>query len=174
MIREGYRNLLLEDVEYKVDETGFGVWRRFAYPSGELFEEFVSHARLLGLPLVHYTRGRCPETGKRVTAKGVVAVGRFALGIVAIGHVSMGIIAVGQLTLGMLFGLGQAATGLAALGQVAVAAAVGIGQAATGYMAVGQIAAGQYVLAQFGLGQEVWDMRGMSPAAGQFFRSLLP
>lgn len=174
MVNEDFRNLLLEDVEYQTEETRLGVWRRFVYPNGELFEEFVSHGRVLGLPLLHYTRGKCPETGKRITAKGIVAVGRFALGVVAIGHASVGMIAVGQLGLGLLFGLGQAATGLLALGQLTVAGAFGVGQIATGYVAIGQFAFGRYVLAQVGLGQDVWDMRGISPAAEQFFRSLMP
>src|SRR5262245_11706129 len=116
------KNLLLEPVEYQIDETPRGVWRRFLYPTGELFEEFTSHRRVLGLPLLHYTRGRCPETGKRVTARGFIAVGRFALGVVAIGQVSAGIIAVGQLAFGVLFGLGQGTTGAFALGQLTLAA----------------------------------------------------
>jgi hypothetical protein len=37
------KNLLFEKVEYKIDETPRGVWRRYLYPDGQLFEEFVSH-----------------------------------------------------------------------------------------------------------------------------------
>jgi hypothetical protein len=168
------KNQLLAEVEYKVDETPRGVWRRFLYPDGQLFEEFVSHRWVGGLPLLHYTRGRCPETGRRVVARGVVAIGRLALGVVAIGHASAGVIAIGQLAVGLLFGLGQAATGMFALGQLALAGIVGIGQFATGWMAVGQFGIGRYVLAQLGVGEHVWDMRGASPVAQQFFRSFLP
>src|SRR5256885_1818581 len=103
------KNQLLAEVEYKIDETPRGVWRRFLYPDGQLFEEFVSHRWVGGLPLLHYTRGRCPETGRRVVARGVVAIGRLAVGVVAIGHASAGVIAIGQLAVGLLFGLGQAA-----------------------------------------------------------------
>jgi hypothetical protein len=74
----------------------------------------------LGLPLLHYTRGICPETGRRIIAKGVLAVGRLAMGVLAIGHASFGAIAIGQLGLGILLGLGQGATGLYAVGQVAL------------------------------------------------------
>ena len=81
-------NLLLEEVEYKIEETNFGVWRRFGYIDGTSFHEFKSHNSWMGLPLVHYTFGRNPETGRRVVAKGVIAVGRLACGIVAIGHAS--------------------------------------------------------------------------------------
>ncbi len=168
------KNLLLEDIKYKIDETPRGVWRRFVYPTGELFEEFTSHRRLFGVPLLHYTRGKCPETGRRIVARGIVAIGRLAVGVIAIGHASAGIIALGQLALGVLLGLGQATTGVIALGQLAVAALFGLGQVATGYVAIGQFGFGQYVLAQFGFGTHVWDMREVSPVAEQFFRRFLP
>ncbi len=86
-----------------------------------------------------------------------------------IGQASLGVIAIGQLAIGLCFGLGQASTGFVALGQLALAVAAGIGQ-----IAVGQFALGQHVLAQFGFGDEVWDMRGVSPAAKQFFESFMP
>jgi len=38
---ESVRNLLLENVEYKITKTDWGTWRRFMYPNGVLFEEFV-------------------------------------------------------------------------------------------------------------------------------------
>ena len=114
------KNLLLEKVEYKIEKTKFGVWRRFVYPTGAYFAEFKSNASFLGLPLLHNTRGICPETGRRIIAKGVLAVGRLAMGILAIGHASFGLIAIGQLGLGILFGLGQGTTGLYAIGQFAL------------------------------------------------------
>ncbi len=168
------KNLLLEEIKYKIDETSFGTWRRFLYPTGMLFEEFVSHSRIMGLPLVHFTRGKCPETGRRIVAKGIIAIGRLAIGVVAIGQASAGVIAIGQLAVGLLFGLGQATTGVLAIGQLAIGAAFGLGQLATGYVTIAQIGFGKYVLAQIGFGEHVWDMRGAAPAARQFFRSLIP
>ena len=50
---------------------------------------------------------------------------------------------------------------------------MGIGQFALGEVAVGQFAIGKYVLAQIGIGEYVWDMRGSSPEAVEFFRSLI-
>jgi hypothetical protein len=167
-------NLLLQNVQYKIDETPWGTWRRFVYSDGSLFEEFVSHRWLWGLPLLHYTRGKCPETGKRVVAKGIVAIGRLAVGVFALGHASAGIVAVGQASFGLLFGLGQLAGGLFALGQGAIALVLGVGQFATGYAAIGQLAMGKYVLAQFGLGVHVWDTFGVAPAAREFFKPLIP
>ena len=167
-------NLLLERVVYQVEETRLGVWRRFLYPGGELFEEFTSHRKVRGLPLLHFTRGKCPETGKRVVAKGVIAVGRKAVGVVAVGQAALGVIAVGQLALGLLLGLGQASWGLVALGQLAIGGLFGLGQVATGAVTIGQVGLGKYVLAQLGYGEHVWDTRSTSPAAREFFRWLIP
>jgi hypothetical protein len=168
------QNLFLENVQYQHQETRRGVWRRFLYPNGQLFEEFTSHRRLFGMPLLHFTRGKCPETGKRVTAKGFIAIGRFAVGVIALGHLSAGLLAIGQLGLGLLLGLGQASTGLFAVGQLAIGTIFGLGQFAVGYVSIGQMAMGKYVLAQLGVGEHVWDTRGQSPVARQFFESLWP
>lgn len=168
------KNMLLEKVEYKEDAGELGTWRRFVYPTGELFEEFTSYQSYFGLPLIHYTRGRCPETGKRIVARGIVAVGRLAVGGVAIGQASFGLIAIGQLAIGIAFGLGQASTGVLALGQLALGVLCGLGQFTAGYIAIGQVALGKYVLAQVGAGVHVWDAKTASPIAKQFFRSLLP
>jgi hypothetical protein len=168
-----FRNLLLEKIEYQVTRTGSGVWRRFLWPTGELFEEYRSDRTLLGLPLLHLTRGRSPETGRRVTARGFVAIGRRAVGVVAIGQAAAGVVALGQASAGLLVAVGQAALAPVAIGQLAVGLLFGLGQAATGEIAVGQFALGQYVLAQVGLGAHVWDTRGADPAAQELFRALL-
>ncbi len=162
------KNLLLEDVEYKVEATHWGTWRRFVYTNGKYFAEFRSHATFWGLPLLHYTRGICPETGRRVVAKGIIAVGRLAMGALAIGQASFGVIAIGQLGLGLLLGLGQGATGLYAIGQVSIGVLFGLGQVATGEIAIGQVALGKYVLAQIGFGERVWSMNRADPEAVAF------
>jgi hypothetical protein len=172
MSTDAPHNMLFADVEYQTEVTRLGTWRRFLYPHGALFEEFVSHGNLLGLPLVHYTRGVCPETGKRVVAKGVVAIGRLAIGIVAIGQASAGVIAIGQLAVGLLFGLGQASTGIVAVGQLAIAVMAGLGQATCGNVVIGQFAFGHYVLAQIGFGVHVMDARGTDPQAADLFGPL--
>lgn len=169
---ERMRNLLLEEVEFQVRHTRRGVWRRFVYPSGEYFAEFRSHASIGGLPLIHYTRGRNPETGRRVVAKGVLAVGRLALGVVAIGHASAGVVAVGQASAGLLLGLGQGTAGLLALGQIALGLELGIGQIATGETAVAQLGIGHYVLAQVGWGEHLWTPERADPEAVAHFRGL--
>jgi len=167
------KNLLLENVEYKVEETSWGTWRRFVYPDGKYFAEFRSHATFWGLPFLHYTRGICPETGRRIIAKGIIAVGRLAMGVFAIGHASFGLIAIGQLGLGLFLGLGQASTGVYAIGQVAIGLLFGLGQAATGEIVIGQVAYGKYVLAQLGMGEYVWSMNRADPEAVSFFKAFL-
>jgi hypothetical protein len=165
-------NILLEKPEYKIDKTNLGTWRRYGYENGTSFHEFKSNATLLGMPLIHYTYGRSPETGRRVCAKGVIAVGRLACGIVAIGHASFGLIAIGQLAIGLILGLGQLSTGLAAVGQAAIGIAFGLGQLATGYIAIGQFAIGKYVLAQLGLGEYVLSAARQDQQAIEFFKTL--
>lgn len=166
------RNLLLQPVEYKVKKTALGVWRRHLSEQGNAFAEFTSHARLFGLPWLHYTRGISPETGRRVTARGIVAVGRMAIGVLALGQAAFGVVAIGQAGLGLVIGVGQAACGWWALGQLAFGADVGIGQIATGATAIGQVAAGRYVLAQVGFGTYLWSPGHVDPAAHDHFTAL--
>jgi hypothetical protein len=165
-------NLLLEKVDYKIEETNFGIWRRYLYASGASFHEFKSRTSFLGLPLVHFTYGKCPETGRRIIAKGIIAVGRLACGFIAVGHASLGLLAIGQLAIGVIFGLGQLSSGVLALGQLAIGAYLALGQIVTGYAAVGQLALGKYVLAQIGLGEYVCDINGANQQAIAFFKTL--
>jgi hypothetical protein len=165
-------NILLEEIEYKIDETSFGTWRRYGYIDGASYHEFMSRSRILGLPLVHYTYGRNPETGRRRCARGIIAVGRFACGVIAIGHASFGLIAFGQLAIGIIGGLGQFASGVWAVGQVAAGLVFGLGQIATGHVAIGQFAFGKYVLGQFGGGEFVWSFKRADMQAIEFFRNL--
>ena len=164
-------NTFLEKIEYKVEETALGMWMRYGYEGGASFHEFKSHAQWLGMPFIHYTCGINPETGRRVVAKGIIAIGRIAMGFIAIGQLSIGLIAVGQLAIGILFGLGQLSTGLAAVGQGAIALYFGLGQFAVGQIVIAQFGYGKYVFAQFGLGENVLSMMRKDDAAIEFFKS---
>jgi len=166
------KNQLLEKVDYKIEETPRGVWRSFMYPSGEYFTEYRSNTVLFGLPLVHFTRGKCPETGRRIVAKGIFALGRIAVGVVAVGQAAAGLVAFGQAGVGLLFCLAQACAGLIAFGQLAVGVHFGAGQVATGTTALGQFAVGKYVLAQLGAGQYLWTTQHSDPVAVQHFHEL--
>jgi hypothetical protein len=166
------KNQLLGNVQYKVEETPRGVWRKFLYPSGEYFAEYRSNTSIFGMPLVHFTRGKCPETGKRIVAKGFLAIGRMAVGVIAVGQASAGLVAFGQAGFGLLFGVAQACAGLIAIGQLAIGVHFGAGQIATGMTAIGQVAVGQYVLAQMGIGRFLWTQRYRDPVAVQYFHEL--
>ena len=136
-----------ENQIYKIQTTDYGVWRRHTYPTGKVYEEFTSHQHYFGYPLVHITKGICPETGRHKTAKGIIAIGKFATGAVAIGQFAAGFIALGQIACGLL-AIGQVCLGLFVLAQVAIALLVGIGQVATGIIAIGQVALGYFTLSQ--------------------------
>ncbi len=139
-------------VDYRIDTTAWGTWRSFLSPTGQHFREFRSHMAILGWPLIHYTNGVSPETGRRKMASGFIAVGRKAFGVVAIGQLAIGLVTIGQASLGLLLGIGQLSTGVVAVGQAAIGLQLGLGQLATGAVAIGQIGWGRHVLAQFGSG----------------------
>lgn len=167
-------NLLLQEIEYQWEETLLGTWRRYTYSDGSHFAEFKSHGFFGPMPILHYTFGKCPETGRRIVAHGFIAIGRLARGVIAIGQASVGIIAIGQLAIGLGLGFGQACTGIIAVGQAGLGAYFGLGQLATGHIAIGQLAIGGYVLAQYGLGTHVWDaVHGVDAGARTFFTPLL-
>jgi hypothetical protein len=166
-------NVLRNDVDYVVQETANGVWRRYMYPNGRRFAEFKSYLNVGGLPLVHYTYGVCPQTGRRITAHGIIAIGKVASGVIAIGQIAIGLVAIGQLSIGLLLAMGQASFGAFSLGQLAVGLFFGAGQFATGQLAIGQFAYGINVLAQMGIGKHVIDVHGVDPVAKSFFLSLI-
>jgi hypothetical protein len=76
-------NRLLEEVEYRVVETGFGVWRSYGYESGQFYHEFTSHSQVAGLSLA-----------------ALFGVGQFATGYAAIGQFGLGKYVLGQAGLG--------------------------------------------------------------------------
>jgi len=168
------QNLLLEPVPWKVDTTRAGTWRRYLHPSGALYEEFTSNRRFGGWPLLHYTRGINPETGRRKVARGFCAVGRVAVGVFALGQAAVGVVALGQLAIAPLLAIGQSSVGALALGQLALGIAFGGGQVATGYVAIGQLALGHYVMAQLGAGAHLWTPAVADPEAVRFFRGGWP
>jgi len=124
--------------------------------------QWKSKAQVLGVPFVHIAWGRDPETGKLLVAKGVIAIGQFAIGLITIA----------QFGVGLLFGFGQFVAGAYAIGQVALAVKFGIGQVATGYTAIGQFAFGWYTLGQLGFGKYVWSMMHKDAEAVEYFVTL--
>ena len=123
--------------------------------------EWKSRAHFLGWPLIHVAVGR--KNGKLRVAKGIIAIGQFAVGLIT----------VAQFGVGVLFSFGQFMIGLTGIAQFMLSAFFGVGQFASGYVAIGQFAFGYYVLAQMGFGVHAWTTMGKSPEAAEFFRQLV-
>jgi hypothetical protein len=155
-------NLLNKHPDYVITKTAWGESRKYLYESGMLFKEFKSKMKIGSCPLVHISVGICPETGKRIWAKGIVAIGRKAIGVFAIGQLSIGIIAIGQLSIALGF----------ALAQLSIAGFFSMGQAAIGIVAIGQFAYGYYALGQLAYGQYVLSMSVRDFEAAAFFEGL--
>lgn len=123
------------------ERTATGTVRRLApfipQTRGVRYYEYISDATWCGVPLVHIGSGRNPETGKWVLARGVVAIGQFAVGVVSIGQMAVGVLSVGQLSIGGLAALGQLAVGSWAIGQLAAGVQAAIGMLAVGLKAIG-------------------------------------
>lgn len=88
--------------------------------------EYRSKQELFGWPLVHIAHGFDSQTGLPRVAKGIIAIGGYAIGIVAIGGVALGGLTLGGVTLG-LFAFGGMAAGVFALGGLALALYFAIG-----------------------------------------------
>jgi hypothetical protein len=156
-------NLLNQQPDYVFSRSRWGTTRKYLYNSGMLFREFKSHLKIGTLPLVHITLGVNPETGKRLWAKGLIAVGRKAAGIIAIGQLAIGVISIGQLSIGLLI----------AMGQLSIAGLFAAGQVGIGFIAIGQLAIGFYALGQAGFGKFVLSTYTRDPQAVSFFKPLL-
>lgn len=107
--------------------------------------EWKSSKTFYGYPLIHIAVGR-DEGGKLRVAKGIVAIGQFAIGLIVFA----------QFGIGILFGFGQFILGFTAVAQIAISILFGVGQLATGYLAIGQIALGFYGLCQIGFAKHLW------------------
>jgi hypothetical protein len=122
--------------------------------------EWKSARAFRGYPLMHIAFGR-DSRGKLRVAKGVVAIGQFAIGLIT----------VAQFGVGLLFGFGQFVAGPLVVAQFAGGLLLGIGQFATGYAAVGQFVLAYYGLAQLGLAEFMWGSGRRDPEAVNFFIS---
>ncbi len=106
--------------------------------------QWKTRTSFLGFPLICVAYGR-GEKGRPMVAKGLVAIGQFAVGGVAIGQFGVGLI-----------GIGQFAVGLLALGQLALSPLVGFGQVAVGTFAIGQFVVGKFARGQFGWAEDTY------------------
>jgi hypothetical protein len=137
--------------------------------SRKLSFEYRSRATLFGWPLLHIATGVDPATGRKRSAKGIIAVGTAPRGFIAFGDFAVGVMACGIFGFGLIsisvVGIGvvacaSVAIGLwLAMGGVAMAP-IALGGAAFGYYANGAIAWGTHAI-----GPNVYD-----PVADAFFK----
>lgn len=101
--------------------------------------EYHSDQMVLGVTLVHVAFGINPETGLPRVAKGIIAIGNFAVGVVAVGGFAAGGLVLSGIGLGLVV-LGGIAAGVAALGGVALGLVFAAGGVAiSGVWAVGTV-----------------------------------
>lgn len=130
------------------------VWKGFGV-------EWKSRTTVFGIPLVHVNIGLDAQRRLRV-AKGIIAVGQFAIGVVTIA----------QFGIGLLFGFGQFLLGFVVVAQFAGGVLLGIGQFATGVLAIGQIVVGIYGLAQSGYAKYMWSNTRVDMEAVAMFSTI--
>lgn len=115
--------------------------------------EYRSETEILGIPLVHITRGLNPRTGAPQVARGIIAIGDISIGVLSLGGISLGGISLGGISVGAV-ALGGLSLGGIALGGMAIAL----------YFAAGGMAiAGSYALGGMGIAPHVIDSRGVDP-----------
>lgn len=120
--------------------------------------EWRSRTTVAGWPLVHVAFGRRPD-GKLRVAKGVIAIGQFAIGAVTLA----------QFGVGFVFGLGQFVAGAVAVAQMALGLFVALGQVAAALVAVGQVVLAGYGFCQTGFALHLWSSGAADPEAVRFF-----
>ncbi len=120
--------------------------------------EYRSELEILGLPLVHITKGYDPLTGKQRVSKGVIAIGEIAIGGLAVGGFALGGIAVGGMGVGVI-ALGGLAIGGLAAGGITLGAFAAVGGVAYSLIyAIGGLAYAPHVISPFRVDQEIFDL----------------
>lgn len=119
--------------------------------------QYTSKTKIMGIPLVSVRFSRHP--GRDGVAKGIIAIGNFAIGVISIGAGSVGIISFGAISLGILT-IGALAVGVAAWGALAVGVitfgATALGVYSAGVVAVGkEIAVGVSAIGKTAIGETV-------------------
>jgi hypothetical protein len=150
-------------------ETIAGVSSRLSPEvSRKMSYEYRSKVTLFGWPLLHVATGVDPTTGRRRSAKGIIAVGTAPRGVIAFGDVAVGVIACGIFCYGPI-AIGVVSMGIFAVGSVAVGLLLAMGGAALAPVAIGGAAFGYYAS-----GAIVWAQHALAPGvsdpvAQQFF-----
>jgi len=100
------------------------------YPAREHWDgwgfEYKSQASFVGLPLLHISFKFGPDRRPR-PAKGVIAIGQFAIGFITISQIGVGIVSISQLTVAG-FAVAQFAFAYSLIAQIGVYLHEGRGQ----------------------------------------------
>jgi hypothetical protein len=139
-------------------ETIAGVSSRLSPEvSRKMSYEYRSKATLFGWPLLHIATGVDPTTGRRRSAKGIIAVGTAPRGVIAFGDVAVGVIACGVFCYGPI-AIGVVSVGIVALGSCAVGLLL-----ATGGVAIAPVAIGGAAFGYYANGAIVWGLHALGP-----------
>jgi hypothetical protein len=125
---------------------------------------------LFGLPLLHIAIGANPATGRKRSAKGIIALGSAPRGVIAFGDVAVGVVACGIIS----FGVGSAsvvAVGVVALGSASVGLLLAVGGVAMAPVAMGGAAFGYYASGTIAAGMHAIGSGSSDPLAGKFFNT---
>jgi hypothetical protein len=116
--------LAIDKPAIKTTTTENGVWRTAEFENGAKYREFTSHRTMFDRPLISYVSGIDPETLKRPTARGIIAVGPKAIGTIAIGQFAAGSITIGQFCAARFLAVGQFCVAPLSVGQFAIGGAI--------------------------------------------------
>jgi predicted Ser/Thr protein kinase len=136
--------------------------------SRKLSFEYRSKTTLFGWPLVHVATGVDPVTGRKRTAKGIIAMGNSPRGVIAFGDVAVGVIACGIFGYGLV-SLSVVAVGVVALGSLAVGMLLAMGGVAVAPVAVGGAVFGYYANGALAWGKHPLAPGLSDPLAEKFF-----
>ncbi|MBE0539940.1 MAG: serine/threonine protein kinase [Verrucomicrobia bacterium] len=137
--------------------------------SRKLSFEYRSKATLFGWPLLHIATGVDPATGRKRSAKGIIAVGTAPRGVIAFGDVAVGVIACGIFGYGLI-SISVVGVGVVACGSVAVGLLLAMGGVALAPVALGGAAFGYYANGAVAWGIHALSPHVYDPVADAFFK----
>ncbi len=136
--------------------------------SRKLSYEYRSKATLFGWPLVHVAIGVNPATGRKRSARAIIAVGTAPRGLIAFGDVAVGVIACGIFGYGVV-SFSVIAVGIFACGSVAAGLLFAMGGMAIAPVAMGGLAFGWYANGAMAWGKHALATNAYDPVADKFF-----
>jgi hypothetical protein len=150
-------------------ETIAGVTSRLSPEvNWKLSYEYRTKTTWFGWPLLHVAVGVNPATGRKRSARGIIAVGTAPRGIIAFGDEAVGVIACG------IFGFGVVSFSVIAVGIFACGSVAAGLVFAMGGMAIAPVAMGGLTFGWFASGAMAWGKHALTPtihdsAADKFF-----